>query len=159
RVKYPKGLYGEALDLDVVRPFVFLPGAVYSPILRDFSASFDGVMLYGSVNVGRGSLDYRIFRGDIPMRREHGVAGFFNNAGVSPASGASQLNMDRVQGGQLTWNTPVSGLKTGVSYSEFTNLTTDGPFIAAPALNVHFQLATFNWTTLSAEYSRDNWTF
>src|SRR5580698_11325609 len=41
RVKYPRGLYGEALDLDSVRPFVFLPMAVYNPILRDFSASFD----------------------------------------------------------------------------------------------------------------------
>ena len=38
RVKYPKGLYGEALDLDVIRPFVFLPMSVYNPVLRDFSA-------------------------------------------------------------------------------------------------------------------------
>jgi hypothetical protein len=159
RVKYPKGLYGEALDLDVVRPFVFLPGAVYSPILRDFSASFDGAMIYGSVNVGRGSIDYKVFHGDIPMQREQGVAEFYNNAGVYTAAGASQLAMDRVQGGQVMWNTPISGLKTGLSYSAFTNLSTDGPFIAAPALNVHSNIDRFSWFTVSTEYSRGNWTF
>jgi hypothetical protein len=159
RVKYPKGLYGEALDLDVVRPSVFLPGAVYSPILRDFSASFDGAMIYGSVNVGGGSVDYKLFYGDIPMHREQGVAEFYNNAGVYTAAGASQLAMDHVQGGQLMWNTPISGLKTGLSASAFTNLSTDGPFIAAPALNVHSNIDRFSWFTVSAEYSRGNWTF
>jgi hypothetical protein len=159
RVKYPKGLYGEALDLDVVRPFVFLPGAVYSPILRDFSASFDGAMIYGSVNIGSGSVDYKIFRGDIPMQREQGVAEFYNNAGVYSAAGVGQLAMDYVQGGQVMWNTPVSGLKTGVSYSAFTNLSTDGPFIAAPTLNAHSNIDRFSWFTVSTEFSRGYWTF
>lgn len=159
RVKYPKGLYGEALDLDVVRPFVFLPGAVYSPILRDFSASFDGAMIYGSVSVGRGSLDYKIFHGDIPMQREQGVAEFYNNAGIYSAAGVAALAMDHVQGGQVMWNTPVSGLKTGVSYSAFSNLSTDGPFVAAPTLNAHSNIDRFYWSTISAEFSRNNWTF
>src|SRR5688572_19490856 len=39
RVKYPKGLYGEALDVDVIRPFIFLPMSVYNPVMRDFSSS------------------------------------------------------------------------------------------------------------------------
>lgn len=159
RVKYPKGLYGEALDLDVVRPFVFLPGAVYSPILRDFSASFDGGMLYGSVNVGGGSVDYKFFVGDIPMQREQGVAEFYNNASLYTAAGVAKLQMDRVQGGQVMWNTPISGLKAGVSYSAFTNLSTDGPFVAAPTLNAHSNLERFYWSTVSAEYTRNNWTF
>ena len=159
RVKYPKGLYGEALDLDVVRPFVFLPGSVYSPILRDFSASFDGAMIYGSVNVGSGSIDYKVFHGDIPMHRDQGVAEFYNNAGVYSAAGASKLAMDHVQGAQVMWNTPVSGLKTGVSYSAFTNLTSDGPFIAAPTLNAHSNIDQFSWTTFSAEFNRGDWTF
>src|SRR5262245_55649769 len=74
RVKYPKGLHGEALDLDVVRPFVFLPGAVYSPVMRDFCASFDGAMIYGTFNVGKaGSIDYKAFYGDIPMTADKGV--------------------------------------------------------------------------------------
>jgi len=159
RVKYPKGLYGEALDLDVVRPFVFLPGAVYSPVMRDFNASFDGAMVYGSLNVGRSSIDYKLFYGDIPMKPAMGVAEFYNNAGLYTNAGTTALNMDSVRGGQLTWNTPINGLKAGCSYSEYTNLGTDGQFVAVPSLNLHTNIPSFTWKTLSAEYSWGDWVF
>jgi len=159
RVKYPKGLYGEALDLDVVRPYIFLPGAVYSPILRDFSASFDGGMLYGTLEAGKSSFDYKVFYGDIPMSPEKGVAEFYNNSGLYAASGVGGLAMDSVAGGQLTWNTPVSGLKFAYSYSYYTNLTTDGPFAAYAAVNLHSQFHRFTWHTVSAEYSWNSWVF
>ena len=42
RVKMPRGLYNEALDVDAVRPFVLLPQSVYDNRLRDFNASFEG---------------------------------------------------------------------------------------------------------------------
>lgn len=161
RVKYPKGLYGEALDLDVVRPYVFLPGAVYSPILRDFSASFDGAMIYGSVNCWKGSFDYKAFYGDIPISPEKGVAEFYNNSGLysAAAGGVKSLNMDSVAGGQLAWNTPVSGLKIVYSYSYYTNLSSDGPFAAFAAANLHSNFNTFAWHTFSAEYTWGNWVF
>jgi hypothetical protein len=161
RVKYPKGLYGEALDLDVVRPFVFLPGAVYSPILRDFSASFDGAMIYGSFNVGGSSFDYKAFYGDIPITSGKGVAEFYNNAGLysAAAGGVAKLEMDAVAGGQLVWNTPVSGLKFAYSYSHFDNLATEGPFVAMAALNLKSNIERFSWNTISAEYLWGNWVF
>ncbi|MEO6003844.1 MAG: hypothetical protein ABIZ04_04835 [Opitutus sp.] len=161
RVKYPKGLYGEALDLDVVRPFVFLPAAVYSPILRDFSASFDGAMIYGALSSAAGSFDYKLFHGDIPMSKEKGVAEFYNNSGLYSASGGGvqSLNMDSVTGGQLAWTTPISGLKAVYSYSYYTNLSTDGPFAAAPMFNLHSNFKKFAWTTYSVEYVRNAWTF
>ena len=63
RVKMPRGLYNEALDLDFTRPFVFLPQSVYDARLRDFQASFDGGMIYGNVNLKKaGSLAC----GDVP---------------------------------------------------------------------------------------------
>jgi hypothetical protein len=161
RVKYPKGLYGEALDLDVVRPFVFLPAAVYSPILRDFSASFDGAMIYGAISSAAGSFDYKLFFGDIPMSKEKGVAEFYNNSGLysSAAGGVRSLNMDSVTGGQIAWTTPISGLKTVYSHSYYTNLATDGPFAAAPTFNLHSNFKKFEWNTYSAEYVLNTWTF
>ena len=160
RVKYPKGLYGEALDLDVVRPFVFLPAAVYNPILRDFSASFDGAMAYGTIDAGKSSFDYKLFRGDIPMSPEKGVAEFYNNSGLyALPGGTSGLKMDSVTGGQLTWNTPVSGLKFAYSYSYYTNLSTDGPFFAYAPVNLHSNFEKFSWNTYSGEYSWNNWVF
>jgi hypothetical protein len=159
RVKYPKGLYGEALDLDVVRPFIFLPGSVYSPILRDFSASFDGAMAYGSVNAFKGSFDYKVFGGNIPITPQKGVAEFYDSASFYGATGVSKLTMGSVEGLQLVWNTPVSGLKFVYSYSFFSNLESDGPFIAYPAANLHSDLPHPSYNTYSAEYTVGNWVF
>ncbi len=160
RVKYPKGLYGEALDLDVVRPFVLLPEAVYSPILRDFTASFDGGMVYGSVNALKGSFDYKIFAGNIPINPEKGVADFYNDGGgLFAGNGATALKMDSVKGAQLVYNTPVSGLKIVGSYSYFTNLQASGPFSGYPPVALETNLPKFSWLTYSAEYSVGDWVF
>jgi len=159
RVKYPRGLYGEVLDLDSVRPSIFLPMAVYNPILRDFSASFDGAMFYGSVNAGKSSFDYKLFYGGIPMTPQQGVAEFYNNAGFYSSAGVSKLQIDSVTGGQVTWNTPVNGLKFVYSYSFFTNLASDGPFAAYPAINFHSDISRFTYLTYSAEYTLNDWVF
>jgi hypothetical protein len=160
RVKFPKGLYGEALDLDMVRPFVFLPSAIYSPILRDFSSSFNGGMAYGTVNVGKkNSFDYEIFYGFIPMTPNEGVANFYNTAGLYAPPGLTQIKMNSTTGGQLTWNTPIEGLKAVYSYSFFGDLRTDGPFAAYPPVNLHTNIDRFTYSTWSAEYLRGDWTF
>jgi hypothetical protein len=159
RVKYPKGLYGEALDLDVVRPYVFLPNAVYSLVMRDFSAAFNGAMVYGSFSAGKGSLDYKAFYGDIPMSQRQGVADFYGALGLYPGTGPTRLGMESVYGGQLVWNTPLNGLKFVYSYSQFNDLETDGPLAPAPMFNAHSAIEKFSWNTISAEYLWGNWTF
>jgi hypothetical protein len=160
RIKYPKGLYGEALDLDVVRPFIFLPMSVYNPVLRDFSASFDGAMVYGTLGLGAkgGSLDYKVFYGDIKMDKDQGVADFFNDSDLY-AGGVQKLGMDSVKGIALDWSTPVSGLKVHASYSELENLFGDGQFAAMPVLPVSIGLPSIGYTTFGAEYVRGDWTF
>jgi hypothetical protein len=159
RVKYPKGLYGEALDLDAVRPFIFLPGSVYNPILRDFSASFDGAMAYGSVNAGKSSFDYKVFFGDIPMNPQMGVAEFYDNSGFYSSAGVQKMAISSVTGGQLTWNTPVNGLKFMYSYSFFTDLSSDGPFAGYPVIDLHSNFDRFSYSTISGEYVVGDWTF
>jgi hypothetical protein len=111
RVKYPKGLYGEALDLDVIRPFVFLPAALYNPVVRDFNSSFNGGMVYGTINAGKGgSVDYKAFYGDIPMNPEQGVADFFNTTSLYAAPGVSESGHGQPPSAlHLVWNTPVNG--------------------------------------------------
>jgi len=160
RVKYPKGLYGEALDLDVVRPFVFLPNAIYSPVLRDFSASFDGGMVYGSIDAGKSSFDYKIFYGTIPMDPQKGVAEFYNNSGLySLPAGVAALKIDYVAGTQLVWNTPVSGLKFMWSYSYLSGLQSHGPFVAYPPLDLYSKFDRWDFNVFSSEYAVGNWTF
>lgn len=159
RVKYPKGLYGEALDLDVIRPFVFLPFALYNPVVRDFNSSFNGGMVYGTFNVGKGgSLDYKAFYGDIPMNPEQGVADFFNTTSLYAAPGVTELGMDSTYGAHLVWNSPINGLKFCSSYSALDALYANGKFAAYPAGNVSLLLERYDYITLSTEYAVGLWT-
>jgi hypothetical protein len=158
RVKFPKGLYGEALDLDMVRPFILLPAAVYSSVERDFAASFDGVMTYGTLNAGKSSFDYKAFFGKMPLNSSQGVAEFYNSSGQY-APGVATLGMDNVRGAQLFWNTPVQGLKFGTSYSSRKNLYSHGPFSAIPSIDLSSNIPNFYTATFSGEYVLDRWTF
>ena len=161
RIKYPKGLYGEALDLDVVRPFIFLPISVYNPVMRDFSSSFDGAMVYGTLGLGAkgGSLDYKVFYGDIKMNKEQGVADFFNDSGLFDATGVQELGIDNVAGVSLDWSTPVSGLKVHASYSVLNNAYGNGQFFAMPVIPLSVKLDALGYTTFGVEYIRGDWTF
>lgn len=156
RVKMPRGLYNEALDVDAVRPFVLLPQSVYDPRLRDFNASFDGGLCYGNVPVGRaGSFDYKVFYGKIPVDASSGANDYFNSDRPFYNLG---IEMDSAVGGSLFWNPPVSGLRVGYSFSQFDNLTSlrsDGS-----AANLHTKTAgKYPRHQVSAEYITGSWTF
>lgn len=162
RIKYPRGLYGEVLDLDVVRPFVFLPLTQYSPVLRDFSASFDGAMLYGSLNFGRvGTVDYKFFYGDIPVKPSQGVSDFMLNTGIYKTNpGITAMNVDYVTGGAIDWNTPLAGLKVHVDYSYLSNVNATGLFAFVPfPAEVVSGLKKYAFTTYGLEYTRGSWVF
>ena len=160
RIKYPKGLYGEALDLDVVRPFVFLPMSIYNPILRDFNSSFNGAMVYGSIAAGKaGSFDYKGFYGKMPLNPQQGVADFFNTTSLYTSAGVKDISVDHVTGGQLVWNTPVNGLKFAFSFSALTDLDATGKFLYVPTANVSLHSNRYSYTTYSVEYLLNKWTF
>lgn len=165
RVKMPRGLYNEALDLDSVRPFVLLPQSVYDARLRDFNAAFNGGMVFGNVGLKQlGSLDYRVFYGDIPIDAESGANDYFNN--VFPSKGVD-IEMDSVRGGSLFWNTPLAGLRVGYSYSSFESLTSlreaTTPLGPPPAPVLTFLASkttdSYDRHLLSIEYSKGDWVF
>ncbi|MBI5800126.1 MAG: hypothetical protein HZA92_05280 [Verrucomicrobia bacterium] len=158
RIKYPKGLYGEALDVDAIRPFIFLPNNIYSVVRRDFSASFDGAMFYGSLNAKQaGSFDYKLFYGDIAMSPKQGVADLFNNANLFAAPGVQSLSVEKVYGVAIDWSTPLSGLKIHASYSKLDQAVATGRFLAVPALPLRAEVSPA-YTTVGAEYTRGDWT-
>jgi len=159
RIKYPKGLYGEALDVDAIRPYIFLPSAVYSPVLRDFSASFDGGMIYGTLTTkSLGSFDYKIFYGDIPVNTDQGVADFFSDTSIFAAPGVKTMSIDSVYGGSLEWSTPLNGLKLHVSWSKIKGATGTGQFAAVPTLPALLSVDP-KYLVIGAEYVRGDWTF
>ncbi|HYD84503.1 MAG TPA: hypothetical protein VEA63_10630 [Opitutus sp.] len=163
RVKMPRGLYNEALDVDSVRPFVLLPQSVYDARLRGFNAAFNGAMVYGNVSLRNlGSVDYKLFYGDIPMSTSSGANDYFNNDAPFPNA---SIGMDAVYGGSLFWNTPVSGLRAGYSYSAFQDFGADRivSFVipGVPPMEFIMYRATdlYERHLLSAEYTTGDWIF
>ncbi len=158
RVKSPRGLYNEALDVDAIRPYVLLPQSVYDARLRDFNASFDGAMVFGNVGLGdSGSLDYKVFYGDVPMKVRSGANDYFNNDAPFPNVA---IGMESAIGGTLFWNTPIAGLRVGYSYSSFKDFGADR-LIAVPGFTAVLYRDTdqYDRHMLSAEYMTGDWTF
>ncbi|EDY19302.1 hypothetical protein CfE428DRAFT_2987 [Chthoniobacter flavus Ellin428] len=165
RVKMPRGLYNEALDVDSVRPFVLLPQSVYDARLRDFNAAFDGGMIFGNVGLKKfGSLDYRVFYGDIPIAADSGASDYFNN---DYPSRSLNMKMDSVRGGSIFWNTPRTGLRFGYSYSAFQNLRSTReasvPFAPPPAPEIEVvgtkSTDSYGRHLFSIEYATGPWVF
>lgn len=155
RVKMPRGLYNESLDIDSVRPFVLLPQSVYDNRLRDFNASFDGAMTYGNIELSRyGSLDYRAFYGRMPIELKSGATDYFNN---NLKATNLAFKMSSVRGGTVFWNTPVAGLRTGYSYSAFDKLTSER--LIGTTSEYTKSAKTYERQLVSAEYTTGNWTF
>lgn len=163
RVKMPRGLYNEALDVDSVRPFVLLPQSVYDARLRDFNASVDGGMAFGNLGLGRfGSLDYRVFFGDIPMKTDSGANDYFNNDVPYPNV---KIGMEAAFGGSLFWNTPMQGLRAGYSYSGFKDFGADRlvsmefPDFGLIEFIMYRTTERYDRHLLSAEYVTGDWVF
>jgi len=160
RVKLPRGLYNEALDLDSVRPFILLPQSIYDNRLRDFNASFDGAMAYGNISLQRfGSLDYRIYYGDTPMSVKSGASDFFNTDSSFPNL---TIGINSLIGGTLFWNTPVNGLRAGYSETTFKNLDALRR-VVVPSAQInkpYFKNAEeYHHHQFSIEYTRGDWVF
>jgi hypothetical protein len=161
----PRGLYNEALDLDSVRPFVLLPQSVYDARLRDFNAAFNGGMVFGNVGLKKlGSVDYRVFYGNIPIGTDSGANDYFNN---DLAAQCLEIKMDSVRGGSLFWNTPLTGLRVGYSYSSFENLRSTrratiafAPPPAPPQTVIGIKSTdSYDRHLISIEYTTGDWVF
>jgi hypothetical protein len=158
RIKMPRGLYNEALDLDIARPQLLLPQSMYDARLRDFNASIDGGMAYGNVRLGEhGSLDYRLFFGKKDLDLDSGVADFVNGNG-SPL--ADRIELDDIRGGTLFWNAPASPLRVGYSFERITRVHAHEPMdFLFPGAALTLTLPAIDFHILSAEYILNDWTF
>lgn len=156
RVKMPRGLYNESLDLDFTRPFVLLPQSVYDARLRDFQASVDGGLVYGNVGLGKaGSFDYKAFGGTKSMSTHSGASDYFNLDAPFPNE---KIGVDAAWGGSFFWNTPLQGLKAGYSFTQYDNLST---FRFVPFRNETTDKVApeFDRHLFSLEYMVGNWVF
>lgn len=107
RVKLPFGLYNDTSDIDAARVPVLLPQSVYPIADREFLLAQTGLEVYGYVSLrGGGALDYRLYGGTI----------YFPLSAQAPGPlQVTSLTTRYVAGGRLLWETPIDGLRVGVS--------------------------------------------
>ncbi|MDQ8203024.1 hypothetical protein [Pelagicoccus sp. SDUM812003] len=163
RVKRSVGLYTDIQDIDIARTSVLLPVGMYDSRYRDFSASVDGVSLYGSLSTGAlSSVDYIAYHGAMDFGTEGGFAGAaltslsreLNNTRLSEAE------VDTNSGLQLWWNTPLSGLRLGANHNVYSGLAFKADALI-PVVNYPITIETqadISETRLSAEYYVGDWT-
>jgi len=106
RTKLPFGLYSDVSDIDAARTPILLPQSIYPQTNRYFLLGVTGGSVYGYVNLGRaGALDYRAVGGAIPV----------NPAQIGAPPELSSIDIPYMAAGRFMWETPVSGLRLGVS--------------------------------------------
>jgi len=124
RIRRPGGIYNHIQDVDLARTSVLLPQGVYDPRWRDFSTSIDGALVFGSVPMAKvGGLSYEAYAGYMTMDDKGGVARTIQNA-LPPVVGSyNGIDNSLIAGAQLWWNTPVDGLRAGLSYAYVLDFT------------------------------------
>lgn len=108
RLKIPRGFYNEVNDIDAARVPVLLPQSVYPLQARSFLFAQSGAEIYGFFRSrSAGALEYRLFGGTI----------FIDPRLVVPVGSTLTLkfNVPYAFGGRLIWETPLTGLRIGVS--------------------------------------------
>jgi hypothetical protein len=107
RVKLVYGLYNDISDIDAARTPILLPSSIYPLTNRNLLFGVQGGEIYGYARIGRaGALEYRAMGGaiDIPIPNQIGLS-----------QQASSIDIPYLAAGRLIWETPLEGLRLGVS--------------------------------------------
>jgi len=107
RVKLVYGLYNDVSDIDAARTPILLPSSIYPLTNRNLLFGVQGGEIYGYARIGRaGALEYRAMGGaiDIPLPSQ-----------IGQSTEASNIDIPYLAAGRLMWETPLEGLRLGVS--------------------------------------------
>lgn len=175
KIKLPVGLYNEIRDSDFLRPMAFLPQSIYDEMQRSFMTAGYGGSVYGNVPAGAaGDFDYQIFYGELSIDEDTFLVSeglnvdglnrtLSNMTGGAAGVDSLEYESDRTYALSLIYNTPLEGLRLGMSYLKSEgkfDVTLDNPLAALDpqlaALNsLDFDItASYNpMYVLSAEYA------
>lgn len=161
KVKAPLGLYNEGRDTDFLRPMAFLPQGIYIETYRGFIVAYQGLGVYGNVYLGNvGDISYHAYVGTNNVSKDETLVKHLQNLLnlLSPYTGVVvsdlALSTKIAAGGKAEWNTPVTGLKLGVSTLKYS---TDF-LLHAGAPRIGFLKIPHQWI-FSMEYMWNNFTF
>ncbi len=117
QLKAPHGLYNEYRDIDSLRTYIFLPQSIYPEITREVTLSIQGGGLYGLIDMqAAGRLSYQALFGTqkIDANSDRLTEAL---SGIPTASVDNEdSEVDSKYVGSLAYDTPLPGLRLGVSY-------------------------------------------
>jgi hypothetical protein len=113
KMKMPLGLYNEIRDIDMLRTSILLPQGVYNESWRSSFNALKGLGLYGTVDLDFGGyLSYQAQAGVMNISTESGLNKYIEDQLFSHMNG---YELGTTYVGNLTWETPLSGLKLSTS--------------------------------------------
>lgn len=127
-IKVPYGIYNTTRDLDMLRPGIFLPAALYEEIYRDLVSRIKGIGIYGALPFG---FYYQAMGGVIPISIDGSfVDSFTDTIDVKPKvlrTGNSYI-LD------LQWISPwnpfsISSFRLSSNYYITNNIEIDGTYL------------------------------
>lgn len=131
KVKMPFGLYNQIRDTDMLRTPILMPSGIYSEIRRDYTDAYNGIGVYGSLDVfGAADMNTELFFGtsgissdSIYFKSDFEKAAKISSRILSRSLSYENPDMDTnyVGGASVSWNTPTDGLK--IAFSIMTSET------------------------------------
>ncbi len=171
-IKMPIGIYNKTRDLDMLRPSILLPQSIYSETYRDTSKALKGVGVYGTLSLdSMGDISYELLFGSMNIDTNSSI---IKAAEARGDNKVEKYDVDTIYGGAIIWETPLEGLRVGVSHESITmdiygTLTKDmtvpvsfPPFIltiAPKGAAVHSELLKLKETIYSLEFTHYNLIF
>jgi hypothetical protein len=136
---------------------------MYDSRYRDFSGAIDGGSLYGNLSLKKaGSFSYEVYGGIVNLASDGGIARYVENLTRSPYVTFGGVNSFPEAGGQFWWNTPIDGLRVGVSLAEACRFSFDYNEYVFPGYPGNGYYKTFVDVLdqkYSVEYLWKSWTF
>lgn len=169
KIKIQYGFYNKTRDIDMLRTFILLPQSIYPEIYRDTATSMKGIGLYGVFSpFSMGNVSYQAAIGATDVDLEGSTVDLFETTGDI---NITNCNVSRLFNGNLSWETPLKGLRIGLSLLNIKlkclgTLTKDiifplnfPPYMITMArkgdiFNVEFSKYRIN--VFSVEYTRNN---
>lgn len=160
RIRRPEGIYNDIQDVDLARTFVLLPQGIYDCRWRDFYVSMDGGELFGTLPLNKaGDLSYELYGGVMHPAMDGGVANLLRSL-FGPVVRLDGIDDMPETGGQLWWNTPLSGLRIGAGggynfgFTFHSSVITPKGYVPLPTA-----VSDIPFVQGSIEYTWKSWTF
>ncbi|MBU0992136.1 MAG: hypothetical protein KJ737_06545 [Proteobacteria bacterium] len=158
KIKLPFGLYNRKRNADMLRTGIIFPQSAYPEGMREFVVGLYGASFHGTKPIGAlGYLDYELYCGTINLSTDnmyvqelmYRYKEQLEIFGIDIS--LADIIINHMEGGMLTWNTPVNGLRFGA-----TDIMGKGE-VVLDTLSVDVSLKEIS--TLSMEYDIRSVTF